>query len=69
MDCTFGGVGDHHVDRIIHHDPRQRAGGSQLLEEAILRRAEREIFIDNLPVRVNLIIEMSLVDQPCVTGV
>ena len=30
---------------------------------------EREIFIDNLLVRVHLIIEMILVDRPCATGV
>ena len=30
---------------------------------------EREIFIDNLLVRVHLIIEMILVDRPCVMGV
>jgi len=31
--------------------------------------AEREIFIDNLLVRVHLIIEMILVDRPCSMGV
>ena len=30
---------------------------------------EREIFIDNLLVRVHLIIEMILVDRPCASGV
>ena len=30
---------------------------------------EREIFIDNLLVRVHLIIEMIFVDRPCATGV
>ena len=30
---------------------------------------EREIFIDNLLVRVHLIIEMILVDRPCAMGV
>ena len=29
----------------------------------------REIFIDNLLVRVRIIIEMILVDRPCATGV
>ena len=32
-------------------------------------QAEREIFIDNLLVRVHLIIKMSLVGRPCATGV
>ena len=30
---------------------------------------EREIFIDNLLVRIHLIIEMILVDRPCAMGV
>ena len=30
---------------------------------------EREFFIDNLLVRIHLIIEMILVDQPCAIGV
>ena len=30
---------------------------------------EREIFVDNLLVRVHMIIEMILVDRPCATGV
>ena len=30
---------------------------------------EREIFIDNLLVRVHIIIEMISVDRPCATGV
>ena len=30
---------------------------------------DREFFIDNLLVRIHLIIEMSLVDRPCATGV
>ena len=33
------------------------------------KAGEREIFIDNLLVRVHLIIEMILVDRPCATGV
>ena len=31
--------------------------------------SQRENFIDNLLVRVHLIIEMILVDRPCATGV
>ena len=31
--------------------------------------AEREFFIDNLLVRIHLIIEMILVDRPCAMGV
>jgi len=30
---------------------------------------EREFFIDNLLVRIHLIIEMSLVDRPCAMGI
>jgi len=30
---------------------------------------EREFFVDNLLVRIHLIIEMILVDRPCVMGV
>jgi len=37
-------------------------------ECAILQR-EREFFIDNLLVRIHLIIEMVLVDRPCAMGV
>jgi len=29
---------------------------------------EREFFIDNLPVRIQFIIEMILVDRPCAMG-
>jgi len=32
-------------------------------------RMQREFFIDNLLVRIHLIIEMILVDRPCATGV
>ena len=31
-------------------------------------RSEAEFFIDNLPVRIDLIIEMILVDWPCAMG-
>ena len=34
-----------------------------------LSRSERHSFIDNLLVRINLIIEMILVDRPCAMGV
>ena len=33
------------------------------------RDGEREFFIDNLLVRIHLIIEMILVDRPCAMGV
>jgi len=40
--------------------PRDRPGSAS---------REREFFIDNLLVRIRLIIEMSLVDRPCAMGV
>ena len=35
----------------------------------VLMLEESELFIDNLLVRVHLIIEVILVDRPCATGV
>ena len=36
---------------------------------AAAREREREFFIDNLLVQIHLIVEMILVDRPCVMGV
>ena len=36
---------------------------------AVVVPAEREFFIDNLLVRIHLMIEMILVDRPCAMGV
>ena len=44
-------------------------GGPLPVGVAAAFQREREIFIDNLLVRVHLIIEMILVDRPCATGV
>ena len=41
----------------------------QVLEELSVFQREREFFIDNLLVRIHLIIEMILVDRPCAMGV
>ena len=35
----------------------------------VAQPAERDFFIDNLLVRIHLIIEMILVDRPCAMGV
>jgi len=43
-----------------------------MAEEPLHKRetvSEREFFIDNLLVRIRLIIEMTLVDRPCAMGV
>jgi len=45
------------------------AGGGAGADANPSREKEREFFIDNLPVRIHLIIEMILVDRPCVMGV
>ena len=37
--------------------------------EGYAGQSEREIFIDNLLVRVHLTIDIILVDRPCATGV
>ena len=37
--------------------------------EGLAEAAEREFLIDNLLVRIHLIIEMILVDRPCAMGV
>ena len=49
----------------------QRDGQTRVLSPhaTIPSTLEREIFIDNLLVRVHLIIEIILVDRPCATGV
>ena len=36
---------------------------------SMVPQREREFFIDNLLVRIHLIIEMILVDRPCAMGV
>jgi len=41
----------------------------ELLGSGVHAAAEREFFIDNLLVRIHLIIEMILVDRPCTMGV
>ena len=41
----------------------------QLFAHLRTRGREREFFIDNLLVRIHLIIEMVLVDRPCAMGV
>ena len=41
------------------------AGGERGLRRQDQEGGEREFFIDNLLVRIHLIIEMILVDQPC----
>ena len=45
-----------------------KGGGCNLHLEPRSAPREREFFIDNLLVRVHLIIEMILVDQPCAMG-
>ena len=48
--------------RLVCHS----ALGSRVMKK---RNPELYIFIDNLLVRIHLIIEMILVDRPCATGV
>ena len=43
--------------------------GEQEVRDTPPRPPEREFVIDNLLVRIHLIIEMILVDRPCVMGV
>jgi len=42
--------------------------GEMFEEEEVAAQSEREFFIDNLLVRIDLIIEMILVDRPCAMG-
>jgi len=47
-------------------------GGGEVSYERgapVVRATEREFFIDNLMVRIDLIIDMILVDRPCAMGV
>ena len=72
-----GGEGRPHVERAKSAaDAGDVEGTEAWLDEMLLRRAgsrgvptEREIFIDNLLVRIHLIIEMILVDRPRAMGV
>jgi len=49
-----------------HAAPGQAIQSRHFLQD---RLSEREFFIDNLLVRIHLIIEMILVDRPCAMGV
>ena len=49
--------------------PRRARPESVLTHPGHARRLERKFFIDNLLVRIHIIIEMILVDRPCAMGV
>ena len=57
---------DHHVGRVAE---RVDGGEDARQDCAPLRERDREFFIDNLLVRIYLIIEMTLVDRPGAMGV
>ena len=68
------------AEAVVAHQQRVAQPAGQLLHSGRLERGalahvvgdalpERDIVIDNLLVRVHLIIEMRLVNRPCATGV
>ena len=55
---------------ISVHDPMNSDSARSHVQKIVRLSlfCEREVFIDNLLVRIDLIIEMILVDQPCAMG-
>ena len=53
----------------VHSIPSMCDFAARSAPEARAGLTEREIFIDNLLVRIHLIIVMILVDRPCAMGV
>ena len=49
--------------------PSPSPAGSRGASPALAPPGEREFFIDNLLIRIHLIIEMILVDRPCAMGI
>ena len=64
----MGGVEVSHRDQLDEESPQKRLELEPHLRHA-LRPEQEEFFIDNLLVRIRLIIEMILVDRPCAMGV
>jgi len=50
-------------------EAKERLQNHMQFEGEVPQVPEREFFIDNLLVRIHLIIEMILVDRPCAMGV
>ena len=53
------------IHRIPHPNPERGGGGRAEGPRTVQAQTKREIFIDNLWVRIHLIIEMIQVDRPC----